>query len=98
NVLRRQQLVVAHSARTVAQIVAQTAGLCFVCAIAPERVLRRLSYSHPQFGPAAFAAQRRWARIDGRGRIHYCGAYWGYGFHEDAVVSAERVAATIDGR
>ncbi len=67
-------------------------------AIAPERVLRRLSYSHPQFSPAGFAAQRRWAQIDGGDRIHYCGAYWGYGFHEDAVVSAERVAATIDGR
>jgi predicted NAD/FAD-binding protein len=25
-------------------------------------------------------------------RTHFCGAYWGYGFHEDGVVSALRVA------
>ena len=37
-------------------------------------------------------AQRRVAEISGRNRTHFCGAYWGWGFHEDGVVSALRVA------
>lgn len=57
-------------------------------AIAPERVLRRLVYHHPIFTQASFRAQARQAEIDGRGGVHYCGAYWGYGFHEDGVKSA----------
>ena len=30
-------------------------------------------------------------------RTHYCGAYWGWGFHEDGVVSGLRVAAALRG-
>ena len=37
------------------------------------------------------------AEISGRHRTHYCGAYWGWGFHEDGVVSALRVASQISG-
>jgi predicted NAD/FAD-binding protein len=29
--------------------------------------------------------------VSGQRRTHYCGAYWGYGFHEDGVASALRV-------
>jgi predicted NAD/FAD-binding protein len=45
-------------------------------------------YHHPQYTPAAPAAQQRHGEISGRNRTHYCGAYWGYGFHEDGVKSA----------
>jgi predicted NAD/FAD-binding protein len=64
--------------------------------IAPERVLRRLSYRHPVLDGAAVAAQRLHGEIDGRNRTHWCGAYWGYGFHEDGVRSAEAVCDRID--
>jgi len=57
-----------------------------------SKVIRRLEYRHPQFTRAAVAAQSRWAEVSGVNRTHYCGAYWRYGFHEDGVVSAERVA------
>lgn len=60
--------------------------------IAPERVLRRIMYQHPHYTAAAVAAQKRWADINGVNRTYFCGAYWGYGFHEDGVVSALRVA------
>ncbi len=53
-----------------------------------RRVLRRFDFDHPLFTPPAVAAQRRHAEISGVDRIHYCGAYWGNGFHEDGVVSA----------
>jgi predicted NAD/FAD-binding protein len=57
-------------------------------AIAPERVIRRLTYHHPVYSAAAFSAQRRRTEISGVNRTWFCGAYWGFGFHEDGVKSA----------
>jgi uncharacterized protein len=57
----------------------------------PAAVIRSLRYDHPVYTPAALAAQSRWPELSGRRRTHFCGAYWGYGFHEDGVVSALRV-------
>ncbi len=56
--------------------------------IAAKHVLREISYEHPVFTPGAVAAQRRHREISGVRRLHFCGAYWGYGFHEDGVNSA----------
>ncbi len=63
--------------------------------IDPKRVLARMTYHHPIFSRATFAAQARHAEIDGVGGVHYCGAYWGNGFHEDGVRSAEAVLARL---
>ncbi len=54
----------------------------------PSRILASIDYAHPVFDLAAIAAQSRRAEISGAGPVHYCGAYWGYGFHEDGAVSA----------
>ena len=43
----------------------------------------------------AIAAQSRWAEISGNNRTHFCGAYWFYGFHEDGLNSALRVAQAL---
>jgi predicted NAD/FAD-binding protein len=59
----------------------------------PEGELARFNYAHPQFTLAAMQAQQRWDEIDGDDGLHFCGAYWGYGFHEDGFVSALRVCA-----
>ncbi len=59
--------------------------------ISPGRILARMTYHHPVHSPASAAAQKQRARIDGIDRIHYCGAYWGFGFHEDGVLSALEV-------
>jgi predicted NAD/FAD-binding protein len=71
-------------------------------AIDPARVLYRTSYEHPVYTLDGVAAQRRWAEVSGQRRTHYCGAYWGWGFHEDGVVSAlracERIGALERGR
>ncbi len=56
--------------------------------IEPSRVLRRFVYHHPVFDGDAITAQKLHAQISGWSRTHYCGAYWGYGFHEDGVRSA----------
>ena len=66
--------------------------------IDPERIIRTIDYSHPVYTPAGVAAQSRHHEISGRNRTHYCGAYWGWGFHEDGVNSALRVAREIGAR
>lgn len=57
-------------------------------AIAPAAILRRITFHHPVYTARAFAAQKRRHEIDGVNRTYFCGAYWGYGFHEDGVNSA----------
>jgi len=60
-----------------------------------SRVLRQVSYYHPLYTPAAVRAQQRWSEISNVDRIHYCGAYWFNGFHEDGLNSALRVARSF---
>lgn len=60
--------------------------------IDPQRVLRTFLYHHPAYSVEAIDAQRRFSEINGRNHTHFCGAYWGYGFHEDGVNSALAVA------
>jgi predicted NAD/FAD-binding protein len=57
--------------------------------IDPQRIIETFNYSHPVLDTAAIRAQAGYDRISGQ-RTHYCGAYWGSGFHEDGVVSAIR--------
>ena len=64
--------------------------------IDPDKVLRRISYDHPVYTKEGVHAQARHAEISGGpSRTHYCGAYWGWGFHEDGVVSALRACEGI---
>ena len=62
--------------------------------IDPDSIIAAIPYAHPVFTQAGVAAQRRWHEIS-RGRTHYCGAYWGFGFHEDGVASALRVCEAL---
>jgi predicted NAD/FAD-binding protein len=64
-------------------------------AIEPTRILRRIDYWHPIYTAAGMAAQRRHEEISGVARTFYCGAYWGWGFHEDGVASGLRVAEQL---
>ena len=66
-------------------------------AIDPAKVIRTIDYAHPVYTAAGQAAQARHDEIGGRNRTHYCGAYWGWGFHEDGVASAVRVAERLGG-
>ncbi len=59
--------------------------------IDPAKILRRISYDHPTFDHRQSAAQKRHAELIRNRRTSYCGAYWGYGFHEDGVRSATAV-------
>ena len=54
-------------------------------------ILRRFNYRHPAFSVASQDAQRKLEEINAKHRTYFCGAYWGYGFHEDGVNSALQV-------
>ncbi len=64
-------------------------------AVDPSKILRQMFYEHPLYTRAALRAQERWGEISGRNRTHFCGAYWFYGFHEDGLNSALRVARAL---
>lgn len=61
----------------------------------PESVIDTIPFRHPQFHRGAFQAQEQHNAINGTRNTYYCGAYWGYGFHEDGVQSARRVARAL---
>jgi predicted NAD/FAD-binding protein len=67
-------------------------------AIDPTHVIGTISYAHPVYTNAGIKAQGRVGEIDGRNRTHFCGAYWGSGFHEDGVRSALRVGGRFGAR
>jgi uncharacterized protein len=60
-----------------------------------ESILRKFIYHHPLYTLDAVRSQSRWHEVSGQNRTHFCGAYWFYGFHEDGVNSALRVANSL---
>ena len=58
----------------------------------PAKVIGDYDYDHPLFDQAAIDAQAQLAAIQGVARVWFCGAWGGYGFHEDGLVSALAVA------
>jgi uncharacterized protein len=63
----------------------------------PSRIIDVAPYAHPVMTRAAVAAQKRWPEISGADRVHYCGAYWRWGFHEDGCWSALRACRALLG-
>ena len=62
---------------------------------APELTFGKHVCEHPQYNAAAFAAQKRLDEIQGRRHTWFCGAWTGYGFHEDGLRSGLRVAEAL---
>jgi predicted NAD/FAD-binding protein len=58
----------------------------------PSQFIRSFDYAHPVFDDGAIAAQRRLPAIQGQRRTWFCGAWTGYGFHEDGLASGLAVA------
>jgi len=54
----------------------------------PASVIAEFDYDHPVFDLRAIAAQQRLAQVQGRHGLWFCGAWSGYGFHEDGLKSA----------
>ena len=61
----------------------------------PAKVIGDWDYEHPLFDQAAIGAQAQLDAIQGVERLWFCGAWGGYGFHEDGLASALAVAARL---
>jgi predicted NAD/FAD-binding protein len=61
----------------------------------PARMLRVRQYRHPQFDAAAMRAQAALPRIQGSDRLWFAGAWTGWGFHEDGIASAVKIANAL---
>ncbi len=62
----------------------------------PAKTLAVLEYAHPLFDQAAIASQRLLPAVQGKNRVWFAGAWTRYGFHEDGLRSALKVAADFD--
>jgi len=60
--------------------------------IAPQHVLGDYSYAHPVFDVDAIRVQTEMPALQGQQRTWYCGAWMGYGFHEDGLKAGLGVA------
>jgi len=54
-------------------------------------------YMHPVFDANSIEAQKSLWSLQGRNRTWFCGAYFGYGFHEDGIQSGLAVAEQLGG-
>lgn len=63
----------------------------------PTLTFGTYSYSHPQFDRMALTAQSALPAIQGSNRSWFCGAWTGYGFHEDGLTSGLAVAEALGG-
>ncbi len=62
---------------------------------ASETIRADIEYAHPIFDEAAINAQSNLPLIQGSNNTWFCGAWTGYGFHEDGLRSGELVAEAI---
>ena len=60
-----------------------------------NNVIEKISYEHPQFDSTAIKMQSRKDEICGHNNTYFAGAYWRYGFHEDGLLSATKVASKL---
>ncbi len=63
--------------------------------IAPNKIMAVMKYQHPVYTHAMVNAQKRRHEINGQNRSWFCGAYWGFGFHEDGFRTGQDVAHAL---
>lgn len=59
--------------------------------IARDKIIREFDYTHPSYTWDSLLTQEKLPGLNGVRRTFFCGSYFGYGFHEDAVKSALEV-------
>ena len=62
----------------------------------PKLIYGQYSYSHPVFDANAFEVQNNLNKLQGKNNIWFCGAWTGFGFHEDGIKSAAEIAQLFD--
>ena len=51
-------------------------------------IIKKVNFTHPYFNKETFKLQNSLKSLQGKKRTWYCGAYFGYGFHEDGLKSS----------
>ena len=64
-------------------------------AIDPVSIHGSFEYAHPVFDQAAIRAQGQLPHLQGQQHTYFCGAWAGYGFHEDGLKSGLAAARTL---
>lgn len=64
--------------------------------VAEDKCYAQFSYDHPVFDQKAIRAQKELPNIQGQNGLYFCGAWTGYGFHEDGMTSAVKVAKAMN--
>lgn len=54
----------------------------------PAKIIKEMEYTHPAYTWDSMRTQEKLPSLNGVRRTFFCGSYFGYGFHEDAVKSA----------
>ncbi|OYX36289.1 MAG: NAD/FAD-binding protein [Caulobacterales bacterium 32-69-10] len=62
-----------------------------------QTIIREDDYEHPIFDAAAIAAQRELWSLQGERDTWFCGAWFGWGFHEDGLQAGLAVAEQLGG-
>ena len=60
-----------------------------------KKIIKTIEYAHPLFDVEAVNAQKELQKLNVTGLIYYCGSYFRYGFHEDALMSAVNLCNTL---
>ena len=63
--------------------------------IAEDKVIARMTYTHPVFTFESLGTQPDLPGLNGVRNTFFCGSYFGYGFHEDAARSGVQAAAAM---
>lgn len=61
----------------------------------PEYIVKEMEYSHPIYDQETTTKLNDLKKLNQKGSVSFCGSYFGYGFHEDAVRSARKVVERL---
>lgn len=65
--------------------------------IPSEHIIQTILYEHPVFLTGSIQAQQRFQELNKEGNIHFTGAYFRYGFHEDGIDASVRLYEILEG-
>jgi predicted NAD/FAD-binding protein len=64
----------------------------------PKKIIREIDYTHPLFDVPAINSQKELSKLNEKGPVYFCGSYFRYGFHEDALWSAVQLCSDMLGK
>ncbi|NVK21760.1 MAG: FAD-dependent oxidoreductase [Kangiellaceae bacterium] len=60
-----------------------------------NKVWKEITYHHPVYNKHTINAQKNLKLIQGKNNSYFCGAYWGWGFHEDGARTGKQAAEAL---